>query len=225
MLQTARMAATIGADDLDITTSPRPDVLHAISGIDPVEKGTHVLLEHQGMQSTHRLAAGDPGGTLWLALWPAELKTQASYLYGRRLARPMIEAARAHGWSATPSPHLAFRNSQPALRLYMSPALDASEYARRWEDGDLDRVGAHSRVDVRESLWPWLKSRGYASDDDDEVLEEWLSSCLGNRDALLRPGLRLKRKCDSDRSPATLRREVDGILAAAGEPPLPASRP
>lgn len=44
MFQNVRGAATIGADDLDITASPRPDVLRAISGLDPVEKGSHVLL-------------------------------------------------------------------------------------------------------------------------------------------------------------------------------------
>lgn len=221
MLQTARMAATIGADDLDITESPRPDVLYAISGIDPVEKGTHVLLEPHGVQSTHRLAGGDPGGTLQLALWPAELKTQATYLYGQRLARPMIGAARAHGWTAEPSPHLAFRNSQPALRLYMAPKLDAAEYARRWEDGDLERVGAHSRSEVRGSLWPWLKNRGYATDSDDQVLEDWLSRCLGDRPALMRPGLRLKRACRSGETAEALRAEINAILAAAGEPVLP----
>lgn len=217
------MAATIGADDLDITESPRPDVLYAISGIDPVEKGTHVLLEPHGVRSVHRLAAGDPGGTIWLALWPAELKTQATYLYGHRLARPMIEAARAHGWTAEPSPHLAFRNSQPALRLYMAPTIDASEYARRWEEGDLERVGAHSRDSVRKTLWPWLKSRGYASDEDDGVMETWLLRCLGKRDALMRPGLRLKRECGSGATAGELRREVDAILDAAGEPALSAS--
>jgi hypothetical protein len=224
MLQTRGVATTIGADDVGLFASPQRDLLRAISGIDPVEKGTHVLLEPHGVRSSHRLAAGDVGGALWVALWPAELKEQATYLYGQRLAGPMIEASRAHGWTAQPSPHLAFRNSQPALRLYMSPPLDASEYARRWEDGDLERVGAHSRAEVRQTLWPWLKSRGYATDADDEVVEDWLSRCLGNRDALLRPGLRLKRECGSATSPETLRREVDAILAAAGEPLLPASR-
>jgi len=103
----------------------------------------------------------------------------------------------------------------------MSPSVDASEYARRWEEGDLEQVGAHSRADVRRTLWRWLKTRGYATGDDDDVLEEWLSSCLGNRNAFMRPGLRLKRECGSNTKPAALRREVDAILAAAGEPALP----
>jgi hypothetical protein len=98
---------------------------------------------------------------------PRELKEQAKYLYGSRLGRPMIAAARERGWTAQPSPHLAFRNSSAPVRLYMAPTLDAAEYARRWEEGDLDRAGAHSRTDVRRNLWPWLKSRGYGTDDDD----------------------------------------------------------
>jgi hypothetical protein len=216
--------ATIGANDVDFFASPLPRLLRAVSGIEPVEKGTHVLLDAHGVRSTQRLAAGDRGGTRWVALWPGELKEQATYLYGQRLARPMIEVARANGWTAAPSPHLAFRNSPAARRLYMAPEVDASEYAGRWEDRDLEWVGAHSAADVRRRLWPWLKSRGYAADADDEVLEEWLSERLGNRPALMRPGLRLKRRCDPDTGAETLRREIDAILTAAGEPVLPATR-
>jgi hypothetical protein len=153
----------------------------------------HVLLEDLGVQSAQRLGIGDVGGNVVVALWPAELKEQAKYLYGGRLGRPMIAAARERGWTAEPSPHLAFRNASPTVRLYMAPHLAAAEYARRWEEGDLERVGADARADVVRDLWPWLKSRGYATDSDDRVLEEWLDTRLGNRPALLRSGLRLKR--------------------------------
>ena len=213
------MAASIGPDDLDIYESPRPSLLREISGLEPVEKGSHVLLE--AVRSTQRLAAGDVGGTVWLGLWPAELKEQAVYLYGRHLARPMLSSALSQGWTAAATPQLAFRNSQSALRLYLAVDTDPLEYARRWEDGDLSWVGAHSRADVNRKVWPWLKSRGYASDEDDRVLEDWLTSCLGRRDAFLRPGLRLKRRCEPEDSPASLRREINAILAAAGEPSLP----
>lgn len=213
------MAATIGPDDLAIYESPRPSLLREISGLPPAEKGSHVLLE--GVRSTQRLAAGDVGGTAWLALWPAELKEQALYLYGRRLARPMISTAQSQGWTTAAAPQLAFRNSQAVLRLYMAPQIDPLEYARRWEDSDLSWVGAHSRADVRRSVWPWLKSRGYVADEDDSVLEEWLASCLGRRDAFLRPGLRLTRRWTAHDSPARLRGEINAILAAAKEPALP----
>jgi hypothetical protein len=144
----------------------------------------------------------------------------------------MIAAARKRGWTAEPSPHLAFRNASPLLRLYMAPHLDAAEYARRWEEGDLERVGAHARADVRGELWPWLKTRGYATDGDDSVLVEWLETRLGKRPALLRPGLRLKRAWPRDtlasRREASalaeeIRADVDAILVAAHEPALPAA--
>jgi hypothetical protein len=69
------------------------------------------------------------------------------------------------------APQLAFRNSQSALRLYLAVDTDPLEYARRWEDGDLSWVGAHSRADVHQKVWPWLKSRGYATDEDADIQE------------------------------------------------------
>jgi hypothetical protein len=227
------MAVTIGPNDVDLYESPLPDLLFKATGIAPVQAGGHVLLDDLGVQSAQRLGIGDVGGNVVVALWPAELKEQAKYLYARQLGRPMIAAARERGWTAEPSPHLAFRNASPTLRLYMAPHLDAAEYARRWEEGDLERVGAHAREDVRGELWPWLKSRGYVSDRDDSVLEEWLDTRLGNRPALLRPGLRLRRTWPADAlaSPGEasalareIRADVGAILAAAHEPPLPATK-
>lgn len=232
MLQTAPMAATIGANDVNLYESPLPDLLYKATGITPVEAGGFVVLVDLGAQSTQRLGIGGVGGNVVVGLWPAELKEQAKYLYGQRLGRPMIAAARKRGWTAEPSPHLAFRNASPLLRLYMAPHLDAAEYARRWEEGDLERVGAHAREDVRADLWPWLKSRGYATDGDDRVLEEWLDTRLGNRPALLRPGLRLKRTWPGSAlaSPGEasalaeeIRADLDAILGAAHEPALPAT--
>ena len=153
MLQTARMAATIGPNDVDLYESPLPDLLHGATGITPVQAGGHVLLDDLGVRSAQRLGLGDVGGNVVVALWPAELKEQAKYLYGRRLGRPMIAAAREREL-ARPSraPHLAFRNASPTLRRAMAPHVDAAEYARRWEEGDLERVGAHAREDVRDKL-------------------------------------------------------------------------
>lgn len=199
------MTATIGPDDADIHDSPRPRILREITGLEPVAKGTHVLVDRLGFRSIQRVAAGDVNGSLVVALWPAELKPQALHLYGKRRGRTMISAALAHGWTATSAPQLAFWHAAPPVRLYMEPTVDTLEYARRWEEDDLDWVGAHPRADVRRVLWPWLKSREYVTDADDAVLDQWLASYLGRRPALLRPGLRLKRRCAPSDGPAMLR--------------------
>ena len=228
------MTARIGADDVVLFSAPQPDVLRQISGIEPEAAETHVFLGPYGVQSTQRLALGDVGGGLVAGLWPAELKTQAEYLYGLGLATPMIAAARRLGWTAEPSPHIGFWNSAPDQRLYMSPSLDAAEYAHRWQTGDLRRVRQYEPAEVRTTLWPWLKERGYASAVDDEMLERFLTSRLKKRPAHMRPGLRLKRRWDAETIrglggrravAAAIRGDVNAILAAAGEPPLPSSRP
>ena len=89
---------------------------------------------------------------------------------------------------------------------------------------------AASRQEITGTLWPWLKERGYADDDDDATLELFLDTKLGRRPAYLRPGLRLKRRWDIEAVQAVgglgglaaeVRADVNAILAAAGEPPLP----
>jgi hypothetical protein len=220
------MTATIGPDDFDFTASPRPDLLRAVTGLQPGPAQTHVLLADYGVNSCQRLAAGDAGGRVTFGLWPAELKEQANHLYGQRRGRRMISAARAHDWSAAPSPHLAFWNAAPIVRLYMSPPLDAAEYVGRWEDGDLDLVGAYAPAEVRATLWPWLKGRGYATAEDDITLETWLTTRLKNRPAFMRPGLRLKRHCGradflnaraASSTVGRIREELSEILEAAGD--------
>jgi hypothetical protein len=151
------MAASLGADDLDVFLDAQPRLLQLISGIEPEPGGLHVLLEPFGVRSTQRLAVSRHGPDVVAALWPAELKPQAEYLYGRRLATPMIARARERDWSVEPSPHLAFRNSAPAQRLYMRPSIDAAEYARRWEEGDLSRVGQYDHTAIHSSLRRWLR--------------------------------------------------------------------
>jgi hypothetical protein len=73
---------------------------------------------------------------------------------------------------------------------------------------------------VRRHLWPWLKRRGYADDEDDPTLDRWLIEKLKRRPALLRPGLRLKCHYSGGVDPATIRADITAILGAAGEPPL-----
>jgi hypothetical protein len=141
----------------------------------------------------------------------------------------MIRRALDLAWTAEPSPQLAFWNSHPRQRLYLRPTIDVLAYAANWETGDLSRVRRYSRDDVEQTVWPWLKQRGYAVDRDDAVLAEFLDVQLGKRPADLRSGLRLKRRWDGDAVREAgdgiytlIRSEVNGILAAAGEPVLPA---
>lgn len=137
------MTARIGADDSGFFESPRPQLLREISGIQPEPSGVHVLLYDHGVQSTQRLALGDVGGGIVVALWPAELKSQAEYLYADGRGKAMVAAARKREWDVTPTPHLAFFNSAPAERLYMAPEVDAAEYAVRWEKTDGRHIGRH----------------------------------------------------------------------------------
>jgi hypothetical protein len=224
------MAAQIGADDLDFRATD-PALLRDVSGLDPEPSGKHVLLGQIGVRSTQRLAIGDRGGTIIVALWPAELKPQAQYLYSSGRSAALIAAARSLRWSVVPSPHLGFRNSPASRRLYMAPELDAAEYAQRWEGPDGRRIGQHTSQELRRVLWPWLKERGYVADEDDDLLEQFLRH-LGRRPAHLRPGLRLKGRWDRDAQRAldgrrelalAIRSDVDEILGAAGEPRLPAA--
>jgi hypothetical protein len=226
------MRASIGADDLELFQDPQRSLLAKISGIQPEAAGVHVLLDKHGVASTQRLAISGFDGGLVAALWPGELKVQAEYLYGKKLGTRIVATALERGWSAEGSPHLAFRNSAAANRLYMRPTVGAEAYAARWEAGDLREVGAHSRSEVARKLWPWLKQRGYVDSDDDATLRLWFDSQLGKRPALLRPGLRLKRcwKIEAVDNAGgfgglaqAVRDDVNAILGAADEPSLPAS--
>src|SRR5688572_1783827 len=106
------MPARIGADDVGLFESPRPSLLREVSGIEPEPSGGHVLLdEHAGVRSAQRLALSDVGGGIVVALWPAELKPQAQYLYSDGRGRAMVEAARERSWDVWAVPHLAFFTS------------------------------------------------------------------------------------------------------------------
>jgi len=223
------MAVQIGASEEWVHASPRPDLLRLATGIEPEPSLDHVRLDrHSDIRSTQRIAVADVGGSVIAGFWPAELKPQAQYLYSRDRGRALIQEARARGWSVTPSPHLAFYTSPPHQRLYMTPDLAAEEYARRWEGPDGDMIGQHEREEVRQTVWPWLKERGYASDKHDDVLEEFLG-ILGRREAHLRPGFRVKRQWPSaevrarsaHQLAAAIRQDLEAILGAAGEPALP----
>lgn len=222
------MTARLGSPDEAVYESPRPDLLSAVTGAQPELSGTHVRLDERfDVLTMQRLAIGNVGGAIAVMLWPAELKPQAVRLYGERRGDALVAAARRLGWTIEPTPHLAYHTAPPPRRLYMFPELDAEEYVRRWQEGDLRLVGAHHRDEVTQSLWPWLKGRGYASADDDRVLEGFLRF-LGTRDAHLRPGLRLARSWEREtaaRVPrqelaAQIRHDVNVLLAATGEPTI-----
>jgi hypothetical protein len=215
------VSARIGAEDIAFFESPQPQLLREITALEPEASGVHVLLEGHGIRSTQRVALGDIGGGIVVALWPAELKRQADYLYSEGRGSAMVLAARDRGWDVRPSPHLAFFNSPPSQRLYMAPELDAEAYSSRWEGPDGRLIGQHSGEEVRQHLWPWLKQRGYADPDDDEVLEQFFR-ILGRRNAHLRPGMRFRQRSvlraaarHGLEAPAT-QALVDGIRA--GEP-------
>jgi hypothetical protein len=168
------------------------------------------------------------GGGIIVGMWPAELKRQADHLYADGRGKRMVLAARERGWTAHANPHLAFFNSHPRVRLYMAPQIDPSVYAEGWEGPDGRRIGEHSRDEVVRHLWPWLIQRGYASEEDDEALGEFLS-ILGRRKAHLRPGMPFRRRwgaTELERAgekglAKAVRADVNAILGAAGEPPLP----
>ena len=79
------MTAQIGADGLDLFGDPRPELLTEVARVQPEPGGDWVNLEERlGFRSTQRLRISDSAGGVVVATWPAELKPQARYLYGRR---------------------------------------------------------------------------------------------------------------------------------------------
>jgi hypothetical protein len=221
------VTARIGADDIEFFESPRPDLLREITGLEPEPSGVHVLLENQSVRSTQRVALGDVGGDVVVAIWPAELKRQAEYLYAEGRGQAMVAAARSRGWDVWPSPRLAFFTSAPEQRLYMAPALSAEDYCIRWEGPDGRRIGRYPATELRTAIWPWLKERGYADATDDAVFQEFLH-ILKRRKGDLRPGMRFRRRWprkDRERIAtadfaARVRTDVNAILGAAGETTL-----
>ncbi len=214
--------AHIGPNDLHLFDSPRPDLLRAITGIKPEAAGDHVRLDrHTEVRLAQRIALGAIGTGFIVGFWPAELKPQAEFLYRDGRAQAILDAATASSWETSPSPQLAFCTSPPSQRLYIHPQISAAEYAGRWERTDGNWVGGHRNEAVRARLWPWLKGRGFVTDEDDAVLDEFLA-ILGKRPAHLRPGLRLrKRWSEQEKITAdAIRDDLNTILVAAGDSPL-----
>ncbi|MGA8745426.1 MAG: hypothetical protein WB507_06155 [Solirubrobacterales bacterium] len=107
----------------------------------------------------------------------------------------MVEFAAEHPeeWRVRPNVHLAYRGARTvAQRLYLNCQLELAEYVQRWSGEDFEQIRLHPHDEIRDSLWPWLRERGYAGPEDDERLDAFLEG-LGRRDAHLRPGLEVRR--------------------------------
>ena len=223
------MTAQIGADGLDFFGDPRPELLADVARVQPEPGGEWVNLQGRlGFRSTQRLRLSDLAGGVAVVTWPAELAPQARHLYGRGLGSALVAGAIERGWTVEPRPHLAYHTAPPGRRLYMRPSIAALDYAARWEDEDaLRRVGNHTRDDVEDELWPWLKQMGFADDGDDAALRRFLDEFLRRRPAHMRPGLRFRRVWTSAEAAElgsalaeTIRSEFDAMFAIAHEPML-----
>jgi hypothetical protein len=115
----------------------------------------------------------------------------------------------------------------------MSPDVEPLLYAQQWQEPDaLRRVGSHSRQEVAEELWPWLKARGHADDGDDKALQAFLDQWLLRRPAHMRPGMRFRREWSREdvsslglALAATMREEFNSVFSVAEEPALGETRP
>ena len=173
------------------------------------------------------------GGGVAILTWPAELKSQATFLYSEDRAERVLAAAATGGWETVARPHLSYFNAPARQRLYMTPRLSAREYVEQWTAGDVERVGGGKLEEVAR-MWPWLIDRRYASESDRPDFEAFLERLRkSNRQGHLRPGLRLKREWPqaeveemrrSGRLEEVLRQSFDRLLVAAGDARLPASR-
>jgi len=231
----ADMTAQIGVEGLNLLGDPLPELLIDVARVQPQPGGEWVNLEDRlGFRSTQRLSINDHAGSVVVGTAPAELKRQARYLYGRGLGSALVAAAIERGWTVEPSPHIAYWRAPPERRLYMRPTtVEPLDYVACWEDKDaLRRVGNHTREDVQDELWPWLKQRGFADDGDDTVLLSFLDGFLGNRPAQMRPGLRFRRVWTPAEAAElgsalaeTIRSDFDAVFAVAHEPALRSAKP
>lgn len=195
------------------------------------EVGAVVMLD-EAIGTMQRIALQQDGDDLALCTWLAELKPQAKALYQTGRAQRLVDFLAEHpgAWRARPNIHLAFWKAPVSQRLYLNCQLEISDYIRGWSQSDFGEVGLHHHDKIRDTLWPWLQEHHYAGPDDDLKLDAFLNR-LGDRDAHLRPRIKLCRTwpwaqaVDLDDRGALVtqvRAEVDDLLTALDEP-LPAA--
>jgi hypothetical protein len=195
--------------------------LREVTGFEPAPGANHVRLDdHLRTRSVQRLALADVGGTVVAGLWPGELKAQAQYLYAHGRAHSMFAASRRRGWTIEPRPALAFFNSHPSQRLYMTSDLTPEQYADRWQDSDAAMVGRFPPEEMP-LIRAWLAERGYLGPSDTGALERF-ERALGRRNVDVRPGLMVTKRFPraAEVLARTIRNDVSAILSAAGDPRL-----
>ncbi len=169
-------------------------LLRQATGIDKVEPGrpTGATVRLIGTKSTQRISLQQQDDSLALCAWSAELRPQAEALYKTGRAQRLMDLVAQHPgeWLARPNVHLAFWQAPPAQRLYLDCRLGITEYVRRWSGDDFAHIRAYRPDEIRETLWPWLRRRQYASPEDDQQLDAFLGR-LGRRDAHLRPSIKV----------------------------------
>jgi len=172
---------------------------------------------------TQRLSLQSREEGLALCTWPAERVSQARATYRTRKAhraQRLLEFLDEPGaWHVRPNVHLAYMGADIYHRLYLHCDHGTAEYIRRWLGVDFDHVRSYRRDGVRESLWPWLLERQYATAADDEPgLIRFLADLKGH-DAYLRPGIQLKRAWawESVLAPGSREALVGKIRAAVAE--------
>lgn len=169
------------------------------------------------------------GGTIRLALWPAELKPQYECVYSDpNKVEALIGLADLPNWAIAANFHLAYWLAAPGKRWYPGRQLSGPEYLRQWIDDFRDqRPGRRPREQLDDtSFRQWLILRSYASESELVTLETWRNA-LPRDHFDIRPSVEVTRSWEladtitRDRRAefvTEVRDAIDRVLAALGEP-------
>ena len=175
------MPAFFGAPDLELWSSPLPELLREVAGLPPSPmRTTYASTEHLGTRSVQRLALAGVGGQVIVALWPAEPRLKRNIFMAPGGHTPCSPPhAHARGRS-DPRPALAFFNSHPSQRLYMTSDVSPEEYASRWESLDAEMIGRFPNERMP-TICAWLVERGYLLPSDAGALQRFEGALGGAR--------------------------------------------